>query len=58
MCRFYTKDVYNQCQEPSAQKVPEKEKPNYCDYFFITGTNIEKEDKNKLIKAADALFKK
>ena len=29
-----------------AQKVPEKEKPNYCDYFFITGTNVEKDDKD------------
>jgi hypothetical protein len=58
MCRFYTPEVYNECSESSAQKVPEKEKSNYCDYFFLTGTNVEKENKNKLLNEADALFKK
>ena len=58
MCRFYAPEVYNECKEPSAQKVPEKEKPNYCDYFFITGTNVEEDDKDQILKAADALFKK
>ena len=58
MCRFYAPEVYNECKEPSAQKVPEKEKPNYCDYFFITGTNVVEDDKDQILKAADALFKK
>ncbi|MAZ48736.1 MAG: hypothetical protein CME65_09240 [Halobacteriovoraceae bacterium] len=58
MCGFYDKNSYNECREPSADRVVEKEKPNFCDYFKLgadqTGDNTEK----SALDAANALFKK
>jgi hypothetical protein len=35
MCSFYDAKAYNQCREPSAERIVEKEKANYCDYFVL-----------------------
>jgi len=32
-CRFYDPGVYNTCREPQAERVLEKERANFCDYF-------------------------
>lgn len=32
-CRHYDKNSYNECHEPNAERVLEKEKGNFCDYF-------------------------
>ena len=32
-CRFYDPTSHNQCNEPQAEWVRDKEKANYCDYF-------------------------
>ncbi len=32
-CRFYDETAYNECSEPSAERVVDKEKSNFCDYF-------------------------
>jgi hypothetical protein len=32
-CRFYDPGVYNACGEPQAERVLEKERANFCDYF-------------------------
>lgn len=59
MCVFFDGASYNECREPSAERVPDKEKANYCDYFKIVspGANPDKERQEALAKAA-ALFKK
>ena len=59
MCHFYDPKSYNECRESSADRVPDKEKANFCDYFKIgsPGTNPDKEKQDQLAKAA-ALFKK
>ena len=33
MCRFYDKSRYNQCREPVAEQVRDKDRSNFCDYF-------------------------
>ena len=33
MCQFYDKKKYNQCREPIAEQVRDKDKSNFCDYF-------------------------
>lgn len=32
-CRHYSPNAHNQCAEPQAEWVREKERANYCDYF-------------------------
>ncbi len=59
-CEFYDPKAYNECREPSADRVTEKERANYCDYFSLRsgsgGSGIS--EKDALKAAAEALFKK
>ena len=32
-CRFEDESAYNNCREPRAERVIEKERANFCDYF-------------------------
>lgn len=58
-CDFYDPKAYNECREPSADVVKEKDRANFCDYFKPrAGALSVDEQKNKLKSAADALFKK
>jgi|APSaa5957512535_1039671.scaffolds.fasta_scaffold355371_2 hypothetical protein len=58
-CGFYDTSAYNECHETSADRVVEKEKANYCEYFVVNtkngdSANTAKDDaKSKL----DDLFK-
>lgn len=58
-CAFYDPKVYNECKEPQAEVVREKERSNVCDYFQAgTGAGGGGKSKEDLLKAAEALFKK
>ena len=58
-CEFYDPSSYNECREPNADRVVEKERANYCDYFQATSSKGSGEDNKKdLLSAAEALFKK
>jgi hypothetical protein len=59
MCQFYDPQSYNECREPSADRVKDKEKANFCDYFKIGSVfnDPEKERQDQLARA-QALFKK
>ncbi len=59
MCVFYDPKAYNECRENSADRVQDKEKANFCDYFKI-GSIGEDPDKLKYdaLAKAQALFKK
>lgn len=57
-CRFYDDGAYNRCREPQAERVLEKEKANFCDYFDFrdsedAGKGGMKEDARKKL---DELF--
>lgn len=58
MCEFYDPKHYNECKESMADRITEKEKKNFCDYFKLS----EKAGTNKAalsaIDLANALFKK
>jgi hypothetical protein len=42
----------------NAERVVEKEKPNFCGYFILgDGVNSSTKEKDALKSAADALFK-
>ena len=59
-CRFYKPGVSNDCVEPVAEHVTDKERPNFCDYFepseqaYGGGNNPAADD---LLQAAEDLFK-
>jgi len=58
-CKFYDPRAYNECREVSAERVVDKERSNFCDYFLFRGSaghNVDKKKEAK--KALDALFKK
>jgi hypothetical protein len=58
-CTFYDPNVYNECREPSADVVRERDRANFCDYFLPrTGIAGEKAKADQLRSAAEALFKK
>ena len=59
-CEFYDRDYNNQCRESQADRVVEKERSNFCDYFrpksgIGSAANAEKDS---VRAAAEALFKK
>ena len=59
-CRFYDPSAYRECKEPCAERVSDKEKNNYCEYFEPQtkhSNNKELSEKSAHLKAAEALFK-
>ena len=58
-CSFYDESAYNECREPSAEKVQDKEANNVCEYFNPASTQKEKQKgKEELLRQAESLFKK
>jgi len=59
-CRFYDPQAYNECSEPQAEVVREKERANFCDFFQLNQKAQGGQDstKDQLREAAEALFKK
>lgn len=59
MCIFYDQSSYNECREPLAERILEKEKANFCTYYKLRGgAGNSGPSKDDLFSAADALFKK
>jgi hypothetical protein len=59
-CLHYDPARYNECSEPVAERVVDKDKSNFCDYFKPgdrKGSGAE-DAKVKARAAAEALFKK
>ncbi|MBS1959781.1 MAG: hypothetical protein JST80_09940 [Bdellovibrionales bacterium] len=58
-CEHYDTAYNNMCRESSADRVVEKEKANFCDYFKPSGrAGGSAKSADALKAAADALFKK
>jgi rRNA maturation protein Nop10 len=54
-CVFHVKDAYNECREPQAERVIEKDRSNFCDFFVFrdaemggTGKDPEEAVKTKM----------
>ncbi len=58
-CKHYDKAAYNECHEPSAERVVEKDKANFCEWYKFgprsAGSGSTRED---MLEKARALFKK
>lgn len=58
-CVHYDPKVYNECLEPQAEVVHEKDRANFCDYFLFNHKGLGASSaKENLLSAAEALFKK
>lgn len=61
-CAHYDPKAYNECREPQAERVLEKEAGNFCDFFVLSGEagsgDGRMSEKDKAKAALDALFKK
>jgi hypothetical protein len=57
MCKFYDSTAYNECREPNAPRIVEKDKANFCDYFVLVGSGSAGPSSDDLIAQANALFK-
>ncbi len=58
-CVNYSPGSYNECREPVAELVKEKDRSNFCDYFSPSDKKADKgKSKDDLLSAAEALFKK
>jgi hypothetical protein len=58
MCNFYDPKAYNECKEPTADRILEKEKANFCDFFKLGSPGSNNNMKADIMAQADALFKK
>lgn len=50
-CRFYDDNAHNDCREPQAKWVRDKEMGNFCDYFEA---NVETRQSNSNSRRDDA----
>lgn len=58
-CKYYDRAAHNDCREPQAEWVPDKERANFCGYFeFGRDVMEERESQEKAKKGLDELFKK
>jgi hypothetical protein len=59
-CDFHDRAYNNECRESSADRVVEKEKSNFCDFFNPSSRSGGRGGKTQddLKAAAEALFKK
>ena len=56
-CAFYDAKVYNECREPQAEVIREKDRANVCDYFQPRAARAGRtaESKSDPLQAAEAL---
>ncbi|MCO4753914.1 MAG: hypothetical protein KC478_05505 [Bacteriovoracaceae bacterium] len=58
MCVFYDKSSYNECKEPTADRILDKEKANFCDHYKVGQGQNAQSEKVDILAQANALFKK
>ncbi|EKD42456.1 MAG: hypothetical protein ACD_73C00146G0002 [uncultured bacterium] len=60
-CHFYDTSAANECREPQADPVIDKEKANYCEYFQFANKGFSGQKEDPAIAAKrklEELFKK
>jgi len=58
-CNFYDPHAYNECKEVQAERIVDKERANFCEYFVVGNTPQNKINRGQNAKdALEALFKK
>ena len=58
-CQFYDSGSYNECKEVMAERVVDKDRANFCDYFVLKGSKGSEFGRKAMAKQAlEDLFKK
>jgi len=57
-CRHYDPSYYNQCRETAAERVVDKERANFCDYFAPATASASPQTSASARAQLEALFKK
>jgi len=58
-CKFFDPHSYNECREVSAERVVDKDRANFCDYFVFRGSSQKRVNKTQDARnALEALFRK
>ena len=58
-CNYYDPHAYNECKEVQAERIVDKERANFCEYFVVGNTSKKRLNRGKNAKdALEALFKK
>jgi hypothetical protein len=58
-CRFYEPGYHNECQEPMAERVVEKARSNFCEFFAPAPASTTARRPNSSARSQlDALFRK
>ena len=56
-CGFHAPGTYNECKEPQAERVVEKERSNFCDYFVFRDAASARQDVDSAKAKLASLFK-
>jgi len=56
-CTFYERGAYNDCRESQAERVLDKTRSNFCDYFSFRQTNNSTEKQPDAKDKLETLFK-
>jgi len=56
-CRFYDVTSYNECWEPSAGRVVDKDTANFCEFFDLGDASGEKAREDDPLQKLKDLFK-
>ena len=58
-CDFYQPNAYNECREVMAERIVDKERANFCDYYVPNGPSRGRVNRTQDARdALEALFKK
>ncbi len=60
-CERYNPSAYNECSDPSAERIVDKEKGNFCDLFLAntkTTTGAKATSKSETMQRLEELFKR
>jgi len=58
-CRYYDPHAYNECREVRAERVFDKVRANFCEYFVPIGSSLGPVNRaQQARKALEALFKR
>ncbi len=62
-CKYYDPHAYNDCREVSAERIRDKERANFCDFFLPRGSKGHAQKgygrkRGDAMEALEALFRK
>ncbi len=57
-CKFYNTSSYNECTEPQAERIVDKEKSNFCDYFSLGENSALNKNNNSVTTAKEEALRK